>query len=101
VRTASPGGADVTADQHLVTAWTFEHRLDGRGVGSGADEVGRGAASEEQTHRFDEDGLPGAGLSGKRGEPWIEIDLDGFDHRQVADAKRAQHVGGNPIVSYV
>ena len=100
-RPAPPGCGDLPADQDLAAVRPLEDRLDGRGVGAGADQVGRGAAAQQEPDRFDEDGLARPGLAGEGGEARIEVDLNGFDHRQVADAKRTQHVGGTSIVSYV
>ena len=79
----------------------FENRFD-RGLRlAGADQISGGAGAEEQADGFDEDGLPGAGLAGEDVEPGFELDLDGLDDRQVADAEETQHAGGTAIVSYV
>jgi hypothetical protein len=100
-RAAAARGGDLAPDEHLGPIGALEERLDGGRIGPGPHQVGRSAASQEQTDSLHQDRLPRAGLTGESGEPGVELDLDGFDHRQVADAKRAQHVGGNPIVSYV
>src|SRR4030095_16403021 len=46
-------------------------------------------------------GFPGARLPRQHIEPRFELDLDGFDHRQVADAEETQHARGTAIVSYI
>ena len=79
----------------------FENRFDGGLRFAGSDEIGGGAGAEKQTDGFDEDGLAGAGLSRQDIEPGFELDLDGLDHRQVADAEETQHARGTAIVSYV
>ena len=68
---------------------------------AGADQVGGGAGAEQQADGLDEDRLAGAGLAGQDVEARLELDLDGLDHRKVADAEKTQHVGGTSIVSYV
>jgi len=65
------------------------------------DQVGRRARAEQEAHGFNEDGLAGAGLPRQHVEAGLELDLDGFDHREVADAEEAQHARGTAIVSYV
>ena len=66
----------------------------------GADEVGRRAAAEEQADRFDEDRLAGAGFAGEDVEAGLELDLDGVDDREVADAEEAKHrKARTPIVT--
>ena len=68
---------------------------------AGPNQIGGRACAEQQTNCLDEDRLPRAGLARQNVEARLELDLDGLDHRKVADAKQAQHVGGTSIVSYV
>ena len=63
--------------------------------------VGTAFVAQQKPDGLNEDRLPGPGLAGEGGEARVELNLDGFDHRQIADAKRTQHVGGTSIVSYV
>ena len=63
----------------------LEDRLDGRGVLAGADEVGGGAAADEQADRADQDGLAGAGFAGQDVQARLELELEPVDDGQVAD----------------
>jgi hypothetical protein len=67
----------------------------------GADQVGRCARAQEQPNGLDDDGLSCTRLAGEYVEAGLELDLDGLNHRKVADTKQAQHVDGTSIVSYV
>ena len=82
-------------------AGVFEDRLDGRLGLAGAHQIGRRAGAEQEADGLDEDRLARARLAGQDVEAGLELDLDGLDHREVADAEEAQHVGGTPIVSYL
>ena len=84
-----PPRGDLAPDEDLGAVRPLEHGLDGGGAGARPYQVGGGAAAEQQANGLDQDRLPRAGLTGQGGEARLEIDLDGFDHRQVADAKRA------------
>jgi len=46
---------------------------------------------KQKPERFDQDGFPGAGLTGKRGQPVFKFQLQGFDHREVFNRERFQH----------
>ena len=58
-------------------------------------------AAEQQPDGLDEDRFARSGLAGQDVEARLELDLDGLDHREVADAEKAEHAGGTSIVSYV
>ena len=92
---------DLAADDQLVAVASSKIASMVACGFAGANQVGRGAGAEQQPDGLDEDGLAGAGLAGQDVEAGLELDLDGLDHRKVADAEEAQHVGGTSIVSYV
>ena len=91
---------DLAPNDDLVAA-VFEDRFDGGLRLAGANQIGGRAGAEQQADRLDEDRLAGSGLAGQDVEAGLELDLDGLDHRKVADAEEAQHVGGTSIVSYI
>ena len=64
---------DFTADDQLAAVRRVDHRLDHRGFGACPDEVGRGAAAEEEADGFHQDRLAGAGLAGQDGEARAEL----------------------------
>ena len=68
-----------------------EHRLDGGGLGVGANHIGLRARAAYQENRVDQDGLAGAGLAGEDVEAGGEGDGDVLDHREVPDPQLAQH----------
>ena len=68
-----------------------EQSLHGRLVGSFADEVGGASSSQEEAQGGENDGLPGAGLSGNDVEPGSELQLDVIDHGNVVDPELLQH----------
>ena len=68
---------------------------------AGPHQIGRRAGAEQQADRLDEDGLARAGLAGQDVEAGLELDLDGLDHRKVADAEKTEHARGTSIVSYI
>ena len=76
---------DLAPHQQLFSA-AFEDRFDRRDVFAGADEVAGGAPAEQQSDRFDEDRLAGAGLAGQHVQAGVEFDLDRVNHREVLDA---------------
>ena len=92
--------ADLATNNQFAPAGV-ENGLDGGEGLAGSDEISRGAGAEEQSDRLDQNGFPGARLPRQHIEPRFELDLDGFDHRQVADAEETQHARGTAIVSYV
>ena len=104
-RTVDEGSAaslagDLPADDDLA-ATVLKNRFDG-GVGlAGSNEVGRGAPAEQKPHGFHDDRLARSGLAGENVEARLELDLDGLNHREVADAQKAEHTSGTSIVSYV
>src|SRR5262245_9760369 len=67
-----------------------KHRLDGRAVGAGADEVGVGARAHDEEDRVDHDGLPRPGLAGDRVEAWAEGHGHRLDDREVLEAQTAR-----------
>ena len=68
-----------------------EHRLDGGGLGVGANHIGLRARTAHQENRVDQDGFAGAGLAGEDVEAGGEGDGDVLDHREVPDPQLAQH----------
>src|SRR5215203_1679310 len=101
-RSATTGARNFATDENLVAvAVVLEDRFN-RGLRfAGTNQVGGSPCAKQQADRLDDDGLPCAGLAGQHVEAGLELDLDGLNHRKVADAKQAQHVGGTSIVSYV
>ena len=95
-----PCDGDLAADDDFAAVGAFEDGLNRRGVFAGADEVGAGAAADEQVDGLDEHGLARAGFAGEDVEARFELDLESVDDRQVAHAEKAKHVEtGTPIVS--
>ena len=90
---------DLAADDHLAAVRLLEHRLDGGGLFAGPDELGAGAAADEQADGADEDGLAGAGLAGEDVEAGREFELESIDDGEVGDAEEPDHSGGSSIVS--
>jgi len=81
---------DLPADEQLFPAG-LEDGLDGGGVLTRADQVARGAVSEQQTDSLDENRLAGAGFACQHIEARRELDLDRIDDRQPFDAKEPEH----------
>src|SRR5688572_16949738 len=100
-RAAAPGARHVAADQNLVPVGIVEEGFDRRLRLAGADEVRGRPGAQQQADGLDDDRLACSRLSGQDVEARLELDLDGLNHRKVADAEQAQHVGGTSIVSYV
>ena len=80
----------------------LEDRLDRRGLLAGADEVGGGAAADEQPDGADEDRLARPGFAGQDVQARLELELEPVDDGEVADGQEAQHVGnaGPEVPSY-
>ena len=111
-RAAAALRGDLAADEQFVARrLVLEDRLERGAVLARPDEVGRGAAAEEQADRLDEDRLAGAGFAGQDVEARAELDLDRFDDGQVSDGEEPEHATppsakgrqkpGNAIISYV
>ena len=83
----------VEHGRHRTAGLDVEHRLDGGGLGVGADDVGLGASPPDQQDRVDEHGLAGAGLAGQDVEAGGEHCGHCVDHGEVADSNLAEHVG--------
>ena len=108
------GGSERPVDERPTAPLTGEFAADhefgpplledgfDRGVRlAGPHEVGRCASAEQEPDGLHHDRLTRSRLTGENGEPRSELDLDGLDHREIADAKKAEHVSGTSIVSYV
>ena len=101
VGAASPLAGHFAANDGLVAAGVFEDCLDGGLDFAGSNQVCRCAGAEQKADGLDENGLARSGLTREDVEARLELDLDRLDHCKVADTKRAQHVDGTSIVSYV
>ena len=86
-RSTASLAADFAPDDQLLIVGVFEDRFDRGDRFARADQISGGARTEQQADRFDEDRLAGARLPRQDVEPRLELDLDGLDHRQVADAE--------------
>ena len=78
--------------------WRFEDRFDGGQVFTGADEVGGGAAADEQADGAHQDALACPGFAGQDGEARPELQLEAVDDCKVLDAQKAEH--GPEVPSY-
>ena len=76
---------DLPADQHLAAVRPLRRPPRRSRLLAGPDQIRRGAAAQQQPDRSDEHRLARAGLAGEDGEAGFELDLNGFDDRQVAD----------------
>jgi len=76
---------------HHAAVGHGEHRLDGGGLGVGANHIGLRPRAAHQENRVDQDGLAGAGLAREDVEAGGEGDGDVLDHREVPDPQLAQH----------
>ncbi len=88
---------DLAADDHFPAVRLFEHRLDGRGLFAGPDQVRAGASADQQPYGADQDGLARAGFSGEHVEAGRELELETIDDGEVGDAEEPNH--GTPILS--
>ena len=91
-RAASALRGDFAADEDLAAVGSFNRRLDHRVVGARADEVGHGAAAEEEADGFHEDRLAGAGLAGEYGEARAELQFELVDDGESLDAEVSDHL---------
>src|SRR5688572_12520531 len=97
-RSAAALVRDLPSHDRLAAVGALEDCLDGGLRFARADEIRRGAGAEQETHGLDEDGLAGPRLPRQDVEARLELDLDGLNHREAADAEEAEHVGGTSIV---
>ena len=82
---------DLAPQDHFPAVRRVEDGLDRRRVLPGPDEVGRGAAADQQPDGADEDGLAGAGLAGQDVQAGLELELEAVDDGQIADGEEAEH----------
>ena len=75
---------DFAAHQQLLPAALENASIDG-GVFARPDQVAGGAAAQQQTDRFDENGFAGPGFAGEDVQAGLELDLDRVDDRQPPD----------------
>src|SRR6187397_1093731 len=91
---------NFAANDDVPPGGVLENCLDDREWFASSDEVARGATAHEQTDRFDQYGLPGAGFPCQNVQPRLEFDFEMIDDREIAHAEEAQHVvTGTLIVS--
>ena len=91
-RAAAALRGDLAAHDDFLVAGV-EDRLDGRQLLARPHEIARRPRAQQESHRLDQDGLAGAGLSGEHGEPGVELDLEPFDDGQMLNTQIAQHGG--------
>ncbi len=91
-RAAAPLRGHLAADDDFLAVRGLEDRFDRRGVLSGADEIGRGAAPHEQPDGADDDRLPRPGFPGQNVQARLELELEAVDDGKVTNGQEAQHV---------
>lgn len=81
---------DLAPNQHVFPI-AFEDRFDRRDVFSGADQIARRAAPEQQADGADQHRLSGTGLASQNVEAWSKLNLDSIDDRELLNSKKSQH----------
>ncbi len=72
---------------------------DAGAVGAGADEVGGGAAAEEEAEGVDDDGFAAAGFAGEEVETVMKTEAQAFGDGEVFNVEFDQHAGLRVIVA--
>ena len=90
-------GRDFAADDGLVSLRVLECRLDEGPGRAGANQVPASPLADQQAERADDDRLAGAGLAGQHVEAVVELDVDGIDDGEVANAEETDHDQRPPV----
>jgi hypothetical protein len=64
---------------------------DVRPLGTGTHHARIRARAQREAQRVHEDGFPGAGLAGERGEAARELEVEGSDDHEITEGESAQH----------
>ncbi len=91
VRPAPALPGEAASGHHLLAVLPEEPPL-GRGlVAERPDHARRGALTEEQPERTQQQGLAGPGLAGDHGQPGSGLQTGVFEHPEVADEQLVEH----------